>query len=163
MKGIVVYDSGFGNTRAIAETMGQALDGRAEVQVVHVDHVEERQLVDVDLLIVGSPTQRFSPTAPINDFLNGISPRALRGVKVAAFDTRFAEKEIGKNRVLAFFVRIFGYAAKPIAEKLVKKGGRLALPPEGFYVGGMEGLLLEGELERVVQWINKIFERAEAP
>jgi flavodoxin len=158
MKGMVVYDSEFGNTRKIAEAMGQALEGRVEVMVAHVGEIGERQWADVDILIVGSPTQKFSPTGTMNDFLSWIPPHALQGVQVAAFDTRFTEKEIGKNRFLAFLVRIFGYAAKPIAEKLVNKGGTLVLPPEGFYVGGMEGPLLEEELERAVQWINKIFE-----
>ena len=57
---------------------------------------------------------------------------------------------------MAFFVRIFGYAAKPIADRLAKKGGDLAVPPEGFYVGDMEGPLLEGELERAADWAKQI-------
>ena len=53
-----------------------------------------------------------------------------------------------KVRHPGVFVKIFGYAAKPIADRLTKKGGNLAVPAEGFYVGGTEGPLLEGELER---------------
>ena len=51
---------------------------------------------------------------------------------------------------------IFGYAAKPIADRLQKKGGELVVPPEGFYVADTEGPLLEGELKRAVDWANQI-------
>lgn len=158
MKGLIIYDSEYGNTRKIAEAIGQALEGRLEVEIIHVKEVDEEQLADVGLLIVGSPTQRFNPTPGIDDFLKGVPPRVLQGVKVAAFDTRFTEEEIGKTPVLAFFVRIFGYAAKPMADKLVRKGGALTLPPEGFYVGGIEGPLLDGELERAAAWAETIVE-----
>jgi hypothetical protein len=67
-------------------------------------------------------------------------------------------KEIVENfyRILAFFVKIFGYAAQPIADRLQKKGGELAVPPEGFYVGDTEGPLFEGELERAADWAKQI-------
>ena len=54
------------------------------------------------------------------------------------------------------FVKLFGYAAEPIAARLEKKGGELAVPPEPFYVGGTEGPLLEGELERAEDWARQI-------
>ena len=108
------------------------------------------------MLIVGSPTQRFRPLPAVTALLKSIPDNGLNGVKVAAFDTRFPESEIEKNRILAFFVRIFGYAAKPIADRLEKKGGDLVAPPEGFYVGGVEGPLLEGELERAADWARQV-------
>ncbi|MDW7650182.1 MAG: hypothetical protein SCK29_00780 [Bacillota bacterium] len=46
----------------------------------------------------------------------------------------------------------FGYAAKPIADKLVRKGGSLASTPEGFYVKDSEGPLKDGELKRAGDW-----------
>ena len=107
-------------------------------------------------MIVGSPTQKFSPTGATTEFLKGIPKNGLRGTKVAAFDTRFTVSEIAKVRVLAFFVRIFGYAAEPIADRLEKKGGDLAVPPEAFYVSDTEGPLLEGELERAADWAKEI-------
>ena len=53
-------------------------------------------------------------------------------------------------------VKIFGYAAKPIADRLVKKGGKLIAAPEGFFVEGTEGPLTEEELERTEKWVKKI-------
>jgi len=64
--------------------------------------------------------------------------------------------KIQEIRIPAFFVKIFGYAAQPIAGRLEKKGGELVIPPEGFYVDDTEGPLLEGELERAADWARQI-------
>ena len=155
MKELVVYDSAFGNTEKVGLAIGEALAPQADVRTMCVDDVRPEQLADLGLLIVGSPTQRFSPTTATTDFLKNIPARALEGVRIAAFDTRFTEQEINKIRILAFFVRIFGYAAKPIADLLERKGGELVMPPEGFYVADTEGPLLEGELERAGDWARQ--------
>ena len=152
MKAMVVYDSMYGNTAKIAEAIGEALGREEDVEVVRVGEAKPDQLAGVTLLIVGSPTQRFSPTGATTQFLKAIPKDGLEVVKVAAFDTRFTESEIEKIRILAFFVSIFGYAAKPIADRLQKKGGELAVPPAEFYVGDTEGPLLEGEFERAAEW-----------
>lgn len=156
MKAMVVYDSMYGNTGKIAEAIGTALGSQEEVEIVRVGEVKPEQLIGVTLLIVGSPTQRFSPTQATTQFLKGIPKNGLEGVKVAAFDTRFTESEIEKVRILAFFVRIFGYAAKPTADRLEKKGGQLIIAPEGFFVSAVEGPLLEAELERAADWAKQV-------
>jgi flavodoxin len=156
MKAMVVYDSVFGNTEKVAQAIGQALGSPEDVKVVRVSDAKPEQLVGLTLLIVGSPTRQFSPTGATTGFLKSIPKHGLKGVKVAAFDTRFTENAIEKVRILAFFVKIFGYAAKPIADRLQKKGGELVVPPEGFYVGDTEGPLLEGELERAADWAKEI-------
>jgi flavodoxin I len=156
MKALVVYDSVFGNTEKVAQAIGQALGSPEDVKVVQVSDAKPEQLVGLTLLIVGSPTRQFSPTGATTGFLKSVPKHGLKGVKVAAFDTRFTESAIEKVRILAFFVKIFGYAAKPITDRLQKKGGELVVPPEGFYVGDTEGPLLEGELERAADWARQI-------
>lgn len=156
MKAMVAYDSAYGNTEQVAQAIGDALGPKEDVRVVRVGEVNPEQLAGLTLLIVGSPTQRFSPTGATTRFLKSIPDNGLRGTKVAAFDTRFTVSEIERVRILAFFVRRFGYAAEPIADRLEKKGGELAVPPEGFYVGDTEGPLLEGELERAADWAKQI-------
>jgi flavodoxin len=156
MKAMVVYDSAFGNTEKVARAIGEALGSPEDVETVRVGNVEPEQLAGLALLIVGSPTQKFRPLPAITTFLKAIPDGGLRGVKVAAFDTRFTESEIQRVRILAFFVRIFGYAARPIADRLEKKGGDLVAPPEAFYVADTEGPLLEGELERAADWARQI-------
>jgi len=156
MKAMVVYDSAYGNTEKIAQAIGNALSSQGEVETVRAGDATPEQLAGLALLVVGSPTQKFSPTGATTGFLKSIPQNGLQGVKVAAFDTRFPVSEVEKVRILAFFVRIFGYAAEPIAGRLQKKGGDLAVPPEGFYVSGTEGPLLEGELERAADWAKEI-------
>lgn len=155
-KAIVVYDSQFGNTGKIAQAIADGLGSPEDVLVTYLDDINPEQLNDLTLLVVGSPTQRFRPTERTTDFLKQIGADGLKGVKVAAFDTRFTEEKIAEVRMLNFFVGIFGYAAKPIADRLQKKGGELFVPPEGFYVADTEGPLLEGELERAADWGRKI-------
>ena len=156
MKAMVVYDSVFGNTEKIAQAIGRALGSPEDVEIVQVGNVKSEQLAGLTLLIVGSPTRQFSPTGATTSFLKNIPRNGLKGVKVTAFDTRFTVSAVEKVRILAFFVKIFGYAAEPSADRLEKKGAELAVPPEGFYVSDTEGPLLEGELERAADWAKQI-------
>ncbi len=55
-------------------------------------------------------------------------------------------------------VNLFGYADKPIADKLTKKGAIKAADNMGFYVLDSEGPLREGELERASEWAKKILD-----
>jgi flavodoxin I len=155
MKAVVIYDSAFGNTAQIAQAIGNALGSQAEVTVRQVSGVRPEQLTNVNLVIVGSPTQGFRPTAAVTDFLRETLAIGLKGVKVAAFDTRIATSDI-KSSILRFVVKLGGYAAKPIADRLKQSGGELIMPPEGFYVEGKEGPLKEGELERAADWAKQM-------
>jgi flavodoxin I len=155
MKALVIYDSAFGNTAQVAQAIGNALAPQMEVRVEHVGSVRPEQLADVKLLIAGSPTQKFRPTAPITEFLKGIPAQGLQGVKVAAFDTRIALSSI-ESSILRFIVNMGGYAAKPIASKLKQKGGEVIMPPEGFVVEDKEGPLKAGELERAAEWAKQM-------
>ena len=144
MKVLIVYDSVYGNTEKIAKAIGDAITG--EVKVLRVGELNSSELKTFDLLIVGSPTQGGRPTPAIQDFLNKISETAIRGINVAAFDTRFSTRLVG----------IFGYAAARIADSLKRNGGTLVATPEGFFVKGKEGPLKEGELERAARWAKEI-------
>ena len=156
MKALVAYDSTYGNTEQVARAIGTALGPQVEAETLRVGEVTPERLAGVELLVVGCPTQKFSPTGVTTRFLKSIPQDGLRGVKVAAFDTRFTVAEIEKVKILAFFVRIFGYAAEPLADRLQKKGGELVVPPEPFYVSDTEGPLLDGELERAGKWAKQI-------
>lgn len=156
MKALVVYDSEFGNTEIVARAIGEVLGSDGEVDVRRVSDVQPEEFEELDVLVVGSPTQQFNPTKATTSFLKGIPKNGLSGTKVAAFDTRLTVEEIEETAVLAFFVRIFGYAAKPIGNTLKKKGGELVIPPDGFLVQGMKGPLVEGELERAEAWAREI-------
>ncbi|MDX9954369.1 MAG: flavodoxin family protein [Anaerolineae bacterium] len=151
MKALVIYDSVFGNTEKIAQAIGTSLGA----QVLRVGDVKPEHLNGLTVLIVGSPTQAFQPLKPIKAFLKTLPSGSLKGVRVAGFDTRADVQEVN-SRILTLFVKLFGYAAEPIAVRLVKKGGTQALPPAGFFVNGKEGPLKDGELERAAAWARQI-------
>ena len=154
MEILIVYDSIFGNTEQIAQAMGKALGGGESVVTLRAGEVKPAHLTGLAALIVGSPTRAFKPTKAINDFLKKVPANGLKGVKVMAFDTRMSLADVN-SRLLNRLVKVFGYAAKPIADKLVKKGGSLTAPPEGFFVKESEGPLKDGELERAAEWVKK--------
>jgi flavodoxin I len=152
MKALIVYDSVFGNTEKIAIAMGETLASQGDVQVVRVSDLKSEQLVGLDCLFAGSPTRGFRPTPAMTEWLKSLPADSLKGVRVAAFDTRMATSDI-KSGLLRALVNIGGYAAKPIADQLKKKGGEpLNLSPEGFFVKDREGPLKEGEMERAANW-----------
>jgi flavodoxin len=157
MKILIIYDSVFGNTEQVARAMADALQSRGELGIVRINAATPDQLKGLDLLLVGSPTRGFRPTEPIKDFLKNIPADSLRGVKVAAFDTRIALEDIQQS-ILRGLVKMGGYAAKPIGDALKKKGGNLVAEGEGFFVKGSEGPLKEGELARAAAWAKHIAE-----
>ena len=151
MKALVIYDSVFGNTEKIAQAIANALASQVDVELLQADKAAPEQTKGLDILVVGSPTRGFRPTEAVTDLLKGIPARALQGLKVAAFDTRFDADKID-SAALRFVVKTGGYAAKRIASRLKKAGGNLIVPPEGFYVEDTEGPLRDGELERAADW-----------
>lgn len=148
MKATVICESSFGNTRAIAEAIAEALD--AEV----LSAGDPIELDEVDLLVVGAPThvhgipgersrkaavdQGGSDGPGVRDWLDDL-PHGQG--HVAAFDTRFDKP--------AFLT---GSAAKGIAKRLRRHGFELVAEPESFFVLGTEGPLKDGELERAAEW-----------
>src|SRR5690348_4122844 len=107
MKALVVFESSFGNTEAIAEAVAEGLSHRLAVEVLDVRAAPHRLPADVDLLIVGGPTQGFglsreqtrqealhqgAPMTPsarfgLRDWLAVLEPAGHRPA-FAAFDTR---------------------------------------------------------------------------
>ncbi|OGN94267.1 MAG: hypothetical protein A2Z71_10790 [Chloroflexi bacterium RBG_13_50_21] len=157
MRTLIIYDSLYGNTEKVAQIIGNTIGQKGEVEIVKVGDVKLETLGGIDLLVVGSPTQQFKPTAAMSSFLNNIPKKGLKGIKVAVFDTRLTQAEIDKTPPLSFFERIFGYAAQRLVKALKVKGGELILPGEGFFVKGMKGPLAEGEEERAEHWARQLF------
>ncbi len=144
MKAIIIYDSMYGNTEEIARAIGSAAG--SDVKVLRAGEANTAELKSVELLIIGSPTHGGRATPAVQEFLSKIPGSSLKGVKVAAFDTRFSTK----------FVGVFGYAAGRIATDLKARGGILAAPPEGFFVKGTKGPVKEGEAVRAAGWLKEI-------
>jgi flavodoxin len=148
MKTLVIYDSLYGNTKTIAQAIGDAIPG--EVEVLNVAEANASELAAYNLLVVGAPTHGARPSPDVKAFLEQIPASALEGKSVVGFDTRMT------NRLIT----MFGTAAPKITKELKKKGGNPAGPPGGFLVTGGEGPLKEGEVERAVAWAQEIARNA---
>jgi flavodoxin-like protein len=159
MNAIVVYESVYGNTRAIAEAVADGLGG-ARVLAVH----EAPEVDDAELLVVGGPThmhglatvatRNAAAQAAVEDGVP-VEPGAIAepGVRewlrelppvdqayAAAFDTR-----LDRSRWMT------GVAARGIARRLRRHGYEI-VGAESFLVADSEGPLEEGELERARAW-----------
>lgn len=140
MKTIVVYDSVFGNTRAIAETIAKEFG--SEGKAVHVRDAKVTELTKAELIIVGSPIIAWKPSEGMEAFLSLLPTDSLAGVKAVTFDTR---------------VKIFhGDAAGKIAKKLEDCGARIVAKPKFFTVIGKEGPLANGEIEKASLWAKEL-------
>jgi flavodoxin len=159
MNALIVYDSVFGNTEKVASAIGATVSAasgpQGNVRTLPVGVVTTDMLRGLDLLIVGSPTRSLRPTEAVGQFLKLLPKSHLRGVQVAAFDTRLSLDHID-SAALRFVVGKGGYAASSIASALKKRGGKLLAPPEGFLVTGEKGPLLDGELERAPRWAAQL-------
>lgn len=151
MNTVIVYDSQYGNTERIAQSIAGTLREYGQVQAVRIGSLQPTDLQAMNLLIVGSPTQGWKATLPTQSFLNHLSREQLRGVTVASFDTRFK-----KPRWLT------GSAAAQIAKMFERIGISLIVPPESFFVDGTEGPLLTGEVDRAATWARALASKTAA-
>ena len=144
METLIVFDSTYGNTEKIAKAIYDAITG--EVKVIRASIANPAELEAIDLLIVGSPTYGGRPTPAVQGYLDRIPESAIKGKKVAAFDTRYSTR----------MVKIFGFAADKISDSLKAKGATVVSSPAGFFVKGKKGPLSEGEIERAAKWAKEI-------
>ena len=141
MKSLVLYDSMYGNTKIIAETVAKELGGDAVV--MSVSEFKLDYLQEVKLLVVGSPVIAWQPTVKIMNFLSGFKKKQLDGFKAAVFDTRVE-------------IFIHGDAAGKIAVELARAGAVVVTEPMGFKVKGREGPLKDGEVEKAAAWARSL-------
>ncbi len=152
---LVVYNSEFGNTETMARAIAEALSSAGEARAVRASQASVDDLQQAGLLIVGSPTQGFRPTKPVTNLLQQLPRGGLKGVQVAAFDTRIDVATI-RAGLLRFMVNTGGYAAEHIATRLSKSGGSLVAPPAGFFVEAKQGPIRDGELDRAIAWAQSL-------
>jgi flavodoxin len=149
MKTLVVYDSQFGNTELIARAISAAIPGVVILQ--RAGEGARPVWTDLDLIVVGSPTQGGRPTAAVATFLSNIPTHSLDLVAAAAFDTR-----VGPKGPLRLLLGLIGYAAPRIGRQLRARGAQVVLEPEGFIVTGTEGPLKDGEEQRATAWAKEL-------
>jgi hypothetical protein len=164
MHAVVVFESMYGNTQAIATAVAAGLATRVSVELVEVGTAPTVVPGDLELLVVGGPTHGHglskpetrqnaarkapgglvSPTIGVREWLDdlhGASPE----VAAAAFDTSLRGPTV-----------LWGSAARIIDKRLRNLGFRVIVPPESYHVAGPLGpvydVLAEGEVERARAW-----------
>jgi flavodoxin len=148
---VVVYDTWYGNTEQIARAVAVRL---GSPRLVKVSPAGALDLAGCDLLVIGSPTHGGGMSVGMRQAVPRMEAKALERLRLAVFDTRFHED-----------ISHTGSAAVKIAQQLVKKGARLVVPPESFFVKGLNGPLEEGELARAPDWAARVADvvRVEQP
>jgi len=154
MDAAVVYETAWGNTRAVAQAVAEGMRGGLEVGLVEVSTAPAAHELAVELLVVGGPTHAFGMSRPntradaagrggdpsttgIREWLAGAGPLSVRA---AAFDTHVRHPNLP------------GHAGRAAAKVLRLLGAELVAEPQSFYVQDADGPLLEGELERARAW-----------
>ena len=152
MKSLVVYESLWGNTAAVASAVAEGLG--PDARAVSTAEASGDMLDGVDLVVAGAPVLGFKLSsekmrdsirtnwgkAPTPPDLSHPSLRAwiaslpARGGRSAAFDTQVNGP--------------FGKGAPEITQLLAAAGYEPVGEPEGFVVKGKYGPLKDGELVR---------------
>ena len=165
MKALVVFESMFGNTKAIAEAVAGGLGETLEIESFEVGHAP-LSLPGYDLLIVGGPTHQFGLSRPdsrkgaaseadeplistgigIREWIGSL-PKAS-GVAAATFDTSIRKPNLP------------GSAARGAQKRLKRLGYRMVVPAEIFHVEGTTGPITDGEVERALAWGRTVAEAA---
>jgi len=175
VRAVIIYESMFGNTHAIADAIGKGIGENLEqvdnVVVVPVVEAGRERLGDADLLVVGGPTHFSSMSRkrtrkgavatarnPKNDLVlehdaqgpgvrDWLKSLGQGHAKFAAFDTRFKGPAILRGR-----------ASRPISRKLHRDGFEMVAKPESFFVT-LKNHLEPGEEARAQDWGKQLVAR----
>ena len=157
MRALVVYESMFGNTRAVAQAVAGGIQESMAVDVVEAGAAPDAVPEGVALLVVGGPTHAFGMSRPatridaarqaltiislergIREWLKGL-PVRTSATQATAFDTRVTS-------------RVTGSAARAASRRLDRLDYPLVAAPEDGRVTGVKGPLIDGELDRARAW-----------
>jgi menaquinone-dependent protoporphyrinogen IX oxidase len=152
MKGIVVYDTSYGNTKKIGETIADTLkESGIEVHLFDVKNVKKLSAKEYGFLVLGSPTRFGTMSFAIRGFLGKVKEEEWMSKPFAAFDTENPEN-IEKARA----EKKEWSAAEKISEKLRDKKMNQLLPVLKALVEGMKGPLKEGEIQRAKDYAREL-------
>jgi hypothetical protein len=155
MKVIVVYESHWGNTAAVARAIADGIG--PEAHALTTDEAQPTTVAEADLIIAGAPVMAFSlpsdkmlatvagdTKAPTPPDVSHVSMRSWLD-RLPAGHGRSAEFETGLRWSP-------GGATGAIGHKLEEAGFKRLAKSRRFVVKGSYGPLREGELERAQQW-----------
>jgi hypothetical protein len=157
MKAIVVYESLWGNTAAVARAIAEGLG--PEARALSTAEATDGAITGVDLIVAGAPVLGFKlPTEQMRQGARsnpGGRPPRPADLSHPSMRSWLEGLPAGHGRSAAFDTQVrgpFGKAAPTIAEALEKAGYARLADPIGFTVAGKFGPLRKGELERARRW-----------
>jgi len=150
---VVVYESLWGNTAAVAREIAEGLGQGA--RALSTAEATGEALAGVNLIVAGSPVLGFKlPTEAARqgarDNPGGRPPRPA-DLSHPSMRSWLEGLPVGHGRSAAFDTQVrgpFGKAAPAIAEALEAAGYERLADPVGFVVKGKFGPMRKGELER---------------
>lgn len=157
MNAVVVYESLWGNTAAVAGAIAEGIGEGA--RALSTAEATAEVVAAAGLLVAGSPVLGFKlPTEKMREgALKNPGGRPPRPADLSHPSMRAWLETVPRRDgwAAAFDTQVrgpFGKAAPAIAEALEGLGCRRAANPEGFVVAGKFGPLRDGELERARLW-----------
>jgi menaquinone-dependent protoporphyrinogen IX oxidase len=152
MKGIVVYDTSYRNTKKIAETIAETLkDAKIEVDLFYVKDIKKLSGKDYDFFVLGSPTKFGTMSFAIKFFLGKVKTEEWMNKPFAAFDTENpenVERAKAENKEWS--------AAEKIADKLRERKMSQLMPVLKALVLDQKGPLLEGEVDKARDYAREL-------
>ncbi|MBE0476603.1 MAG: flavodoxin family protein [Coriobacteriia bacterium] len=156
MKAVVVYESLWGNTAAVARAIAEGIG--PETRAVPTDEATGAEVAGADLVVAGAPVMGFR--LPTEQSRRGAATGAGRApsppdLSHPSMRSWLDEVPEGHGRAAAFETRLWwspGGSTKAILRGLGSKGYDPLGKGERFVVTGQYGPLREGELERARAW-----------
>ena len=156
MRALVVYESLWGNTAAVARAIADGLGDGA--QALTPDQVSEEMIAGADLLVAGAPVFGFSlPTDKMREAIERDEADAPKPPNLSHPSLRSWLDSIppGHAHTAAFETRIWWSprgATGDIEKRFAAAGYQPIDKPHKFVVRGKYGPLRAGEVERAKAW-----------
>lgn len=156
MKAIVVYESHWGNTAAVARAVAEGLG--PESRALTTDEASGLALTEADLIVAGAPVMAFS--LPSDKMLDSVAADVGKAptppdLSHASMRSWLDDLPQGHASAAAFETRLWwspGGATGAIERGLASAGHHKIAKAARFVVKGTYGPLREGELEHARSW-----------
>ncbi len=143
---LIVYDTLHGNTKKVAELIGEGLK-TVEGNTVSVENVKE---IDIeksetfDAILIGSPNHAKSHTKMVKQFIENLPNASLKGDSFAVFDTYMGTD--------------FEITAKKMEEQITGVMPNMKKLTSGLSikVGGMKGPIVDEDLPKCKEFGIKL-------
>lgn len=156
MKAIVVYESMWGNTAAVARAIAEGIGPAA--RALSTAEATGEALADLDLIVAGAPVIGFQlADEKAREQIGAQYGHSARPPDLShpAMRSWLATLPAGRGRSAAFETRVWwspGGATGAIERGLERAGYRPLAKAQRFIVRGKYGPLRDGELERARRW-----------